>query len=47
MLQLPIQELPRTNWTEHTHYRDYFDATTRKLAEELYAEDLRQLDYEF
>ncbi|MGI9518772.1 MAG: sulfotransferase family 2 domain-containing protein [Pirellulaceae bacterium] len=46
-LALSIRELPHSNWTERTHYRDYFDDRTRRLAEELYADDLEQLKYEF
>ena len=40
-------ELPRTNWTRHSHYRDYFDDQSRTLAEELYHEDLDRFDYKF
>lgn len=46
-LALSVRELPLSNWTEHTHYRDYFDDRTRQLAEELYADDLEQLSYQF
>ena len=46
-LGIAKQELPKTNWTRHSHYRDYFDEQSRRLAEELYRDDLKDFDYQF
>ncbi len=44
---LADSELPLSNWTERAHYREYFDAHTRKLAEVLYADDLKRYGYTY
>jgi hypothetical protein len=46
-LGLPPTRLPRTNWTRHGPYQQYFDHTTRALAEQLYREDLDAFGYDF
>lgn len=46
-LNMPPGELPRTNWTEHHHYRQYYDAETRQLATEFLRDDLERFGYEF
>lgn len=46
-LNLPLCELPRTNWTEHQHYRKYYDTETRQLATEYLHDDLDRFGYEF
>ncbi len=46
-LALPAQELPRSNWTQRGHYRDYYDVETRALATEFLAEDLERFGYTF
>jgi hypothetical protein len=46
-LNLPLRELPKTNWTEHHHYRQYYDSETRQLATTFLAEDLERFGYEF
>jgi Sulfotransferase family len=46
-LGLAVRELPRTNWTEREHYRNYYDAESRSLAEEYLAEDLATFGYVF
>lgn len=46
-LGLETTVLPKTNWTERSHYRDYFDDQTRVLAETLYHEDLKRFEYRF
>lgn len=40
-------ELPHWNKTDHESYQKYFDAETRSLAEQYFAEDLKVLDYQF
>lgn len=40
-------ELPKTNWTTHDHYREYYSDRTRQLAERLYRDDLNRFGYEF
>ena len=40
-------ELPKTNWTRHSHYREYFDERSRSLAEQLYRDDLESFGYKF
>ncbi|MCP4464706.1 MAG: sulfotransferase family protein [Planctomycetaceae bacterium] len=46
-LGIPEIALPKTNWTNHSHYRDYFDSETRELAEALYRRDLDTFGYQF
>ena len=46
-LGIAEMELPKTNWTKHSHYRDYFDSESRQLAESLYREDLDTFGYHF
>ena len=40
-------ELPHWNMTERDGYQRYYDDETRKIAEEYYGEDIRQLQYQF
>lgn len=46
-LNLPAGEIPRSNWTSRGHYREYYDAETRRLAAAFLAEDLERFGYEF
>jgi hypothetical protein len=39
--------LPHVNTTEHLPYREYYNPTTRRWVEEMFAEDLEAFDYEF
>jgi hypothetical protein len=46
-LRLTVRELPKTNWTRRGHYREYFDAESRRLATAFLAEDLERFGYDF
>lgn len=46
-LGLTNAKLPHWNKTKRRDYREYFDEESRKLAEEFFAEDLKQLGYTF
>lgn len=40
-------QLPHENRTEHEHYTRYYDAETRRLAEQRYGEDIERFNYCF
>lgn len=44
---LPLGKLPHYNKSRHGNYRGYFDDESRRLAEAVYADDLKYLGYEF
>jgi hypothetical protein len=46
-LNLTSRELPRSNWTSHQHYREYYDAETRRMATTFLEEDLDRFKYSF
>ena len=52
ILDLPRQRIPRIGWKsrpseQYRHYSTYYDRDTRRQVEELYAEDLEILGYEY
>lgn len=40
-------ELPHTNKSRHSHYRDYYNNTTKNIIQELSKKDLEEFNYEF
>jgi len=46
-LGLDPEELPRAAATRHDHYATYYNSEARRLVEELYPRDIRDLGYEF
>jgi hypothetical protein len=40
-------DLPRTNASAHTDYRDYYTAETREIVAQRFARDIRHFGYEF
>lgn len=44
---LELGKLPHYNKSEHGHYRDYYDWTTRRMVENTYAADLKMFGYSF
>ncbi len=46
-LGMAARPLPKTNWTRHGHYAEYYDRQSRALAERLYEQDLDEFGYTF
>lgn len=46
-LDLPPAQLPKSNWTRRTHYREYFDDQIRQMAEDYYRDEIERFGYTF
>lgn len=46
-LNIPKQELPHLNKTNHKHYSSYYDKSTKMIADQYFKEDLQKLGYYF
>jgi hypothetical protein len=46
-LNISVQNIPKENTTEHTHYHDYYNTKTRNLVYNLYKEDIEAFKYEY
>lgn len=47
LLNMPYSQLPHVNRSHHADYRQYYNALTRKVVEERFAEDLEVLGYAY
>jgi hypothetical protein len=47
ILNISVQNIPKENTTEHTHYHDYYNTKTRNLVYNLYKEDIEAFKYEY
>jgi hypothetical protein len=43
----PVPELPHTNTTTRTHYRDYYTPQTRKLVQERFKKTIELFGYTY
>lgn len=47
LLDIPCQQLPCKNKTQHDHYSKYYDSETIDIVTSAYIEDIRQFKYEY
>ena len=46
-INIPKQQLPHTNKTNHKPYREYYNDHTIKMVQEIYKGDLQKFNYDF
>ena len=46
-INIPKQQLPHTNKTNHKHYREHYNDHTIKMVQEIYKDDLQKFNYNF
>lgn len=46
-LQLKVEDIPKENNTEHTHYHNYYNEKTKNIVYHLYKDDIETFKYEY
>lgn len=47
MLGLRFKKIPHTNKSLRSHYKDYYDAESKKIVEKIYNEDIERFEYTY